>query len=369
MIPVKLKTSLLRVLVCALLSPILSSCSDLINFETPTCESDDTADSVMEIINKKNTENSKDAEIRLLGQLIGRDLTVPVLKLSQRKTIKFDKETGFRACVANAKLANGESGDIGYTIRWEDKKSGTYYIEIKSAEVIIEQYTSAEEKAAAIATQEKAKKDAIDADLAKKAAETLQAEKEIAAKNAEPHEEIINPPPIESENTTNNNPPPPSLCKPNEFSHLNAKLSGGNNAPNAIKLLSICVKQKTEPFDTVIYRFGTENNVELEKIASESNKFYIYTQQTTPHTGENVIFFNNGAYTYCITEALGQARGIGLVVIKENKILLDLYSGLNEGVDYDGEVGIDFEKSKSPALKIIDSRDADPCAIRYRQSR
>lgn len=184
-------------LTCILFSSLVASCSDLINFETPTCESDDTADSVMEIINKKNTENSKDAEIRLLGQLIGRDLTAPVLKLSQRKTIKFDKETGFRACVANAKLANGESGDIGYTIRWEDKKSGTYYIEIKSAEVIIEQYTSAEEKAAAIAAlaaQEKAKKDAIDADLAKKAADALQAEKEIAAKNAEPHEEIINPP-------------------------------------------------------------------------------------------------------------------------------------------------------------------------------
>lgn len=303
MILIKLKTNLLfRAFACVLLSLFISSCSGLISDETPKCESEEASDGVIEIINKKNTENSKNDDIRLLGQLIGRDLTVPVLKLSQIKTVKFDKESSFRACVAKAKLANGESGDIGYTIRWEDKRSGTYYIEIKDAESIVEQYTSAEEKAAAIAAfaaQEKAKKDAIDADLAKKAAEALQAEKEIAAKNAEPHEEIINPPPLPAAKVEES--PPLGHCKGGEVTYFSCQVKSSR------KFISICGSkffdeklEKRIDGAWIQYRFGELDKIELaypmEKIGS-IDKFTAYEDFKMQ---SSFLVFNVGKNEYSI---------------------------------------------------------------------
>ena len=103
----------------------------------------------------------------------------------------------------------------------------------------------------------------------------------------------------------------PSHCKRGEYAYLNAHMSEvrppskkGYELIKTNKLLSICTDRQSEPFSMVAYRFGPVGNVELERISSEFKKFFIFERSTSPHIGENILFFRIGAYTYCVREIL-----------------------------------------------------------------
>jgi len=55
------------------------------------------------------------------------------------KELHYDKDTGFRACVADTKM-NHDNGSIGYTVEWRDQESGTYLVKYISAAALIDQY-------------------------------------------------------------------------------------------------------------------------------------------------------------------------------------------------------------------------------------
>lgn len=136
------------------------------------------------------------------------------------------------------------------------------------------------------------------------------------------------------------------------------KKGGGYSLVNTGKILSICADRQKEPFQSVTYRYGPIGNVEMERIASKANKFSIFSQSTTPHTGENLIFFKVGDYTYYVSEATGQGSGIGLSVFKSARKVMDLFSGNSPGSDFDsGLVEINFDAAASPVFKSAEPTD------------
>ncbi|QCB48794.1 hypothetical protein E5678_17565 [Hydrogenophaga sp. PAMC20947] len=120
------------------------------------------------------------------------------------------------------------------------------------------------------------------------------------------------------------------------------------------KVLSICSDSQTEPFNLVSYRFGPIGKVEFERVATKSSPFYVFERGDSPHTGEAIIFFSAGPYTYCVSESLGQGSGISLTVLKNMKEVASFFSGNDRGVDYEaGLIDLSFTERKSPALRMF----------------
>lgn len=143
----------------------------------------------------------------------------------------------------------------------------------------------------------------------------------------------------------------PTHCKENEVSIVNAWMgkaiptSGGWVHSPKGKILSLCADTKTEPFGKVVYRYGKIQNVELSVTATPEKPFQIFTHQTTRHTGEDLVYFNQGQYTYAIAIATGMGSGISLNVYQGKKLISSHFSGNNEGSDYElGPAEIDFYK-------------------------
>lgn len=163
----------------------------------------------------------------------------------------------------------------------------------------------------------------------------------------------------------------PSHCKRGEYAYLNAHMSEvrplskkGYELIKTNKLLSICTDRQSEPFSMVAYRFGPVGNVELERISSEFKKFFIFERSTSPHIGENILFFRIGAYTYCVSEATAQGSGIGLSVFKSGHQVADFFSGNERGEDFEsGMIQIDFSLRKSPVFQIFQTSNPiqTPC--------
>jgi hypothetical protein len=148
----------------------------------------------------------------------------------------------------------------------------------------------------------------------------------------------------------------PSHCTPAEFAYLNAKMGKVEYDDRGIpvttkngKILSICTDKKTEPFNKVVYRYGQIGKVEMEEIASATNRFGIFNRTTSPHTGENIISFSKGAYNYYVTEATAQGSGISLIVYKSGKQIVNMFSGNSYGTDFEaGLIELNFDKVSSP---------------------
>lgn len=148
----------------------------------------------------------------------------------------------------------------------------------------------------------------------------------------------------------------PTHCKQSEFSYLNAKMAKIVYSPQKYdlvkngKILSICTDKETEPFSMIAYRYGVIGKVELEEIATKNRKFKIFDIYTHP-VGNNIIYFTKGDFTYYVSEATAQGHGIGLIVFKSNKEILNLFSGNDFGIDYEsGLIDFNFEKSQSPTV-------------------
>jgi hypothetical protein len=163
----------------------------------------------------------------------------------------------------------------------------------------------------------------------------------------------------------------PTHCTAGEFAYLNANLSkihyfpkpgGGWKKGDTIyelrktgKVLSICADVNMEPFQSVAYRYGSIGNVEMERIATRSDKFSIFSRSTSPHTGENLMFFNAGQYVYCVSEATAQGSGIRLTVLKSGRQILNLFSGNGFGIDFESEmIQIDFDTARSPTFQHVE---------------
>ena len=157
--------------------------------------------------------------------------------------------------------------------------------------------------------------------------------------------------PVYAEVTTNF----PTHCKTNKYVHLNARMGSDETDVNGHylnkknkKILSICTDKDKEPFSSVIYRYGEIGNIELEKTATATNRFYFYESVTDPHAGEDIIFFKNNGYTYYVSKATGQENGVSLIVYKSKKLMLNLFSGTGYGSDFEyGVAEINVYKNSS----------------------
>ena len=161
-----------------------------------------------------------------------------------------------------------------------------------------------------------------------------------------------------------------SHCKLDEFAYLNANMpelhyprydteeerrtKPGWVLRNTGKVLSICTDRQTAPFNSVAYRFGAIGKVEFERVASRSYPFNVFERGGTPHSGDNVIFFSVGPYTYCVSEATGQGSGISLTVLKNKQEIASFFSGNDRGIDYEaGLLDLSFTDNNSPALRVF----------------
>jgi hypothetical protein len=161
-----------------------------------------------------------------------------------------------------------------------------------------------------------------------------------------------------------------SHCKNGELAYLNANMSelhypryeteeDRRTKPIWVlrktgKVLSICADSPVEPFNSVAYRFGAIGKVEFERVATKSSPFNVFEAGGTPHSGDNVIFFTVGPYTYCVSEATGQGSGVSLTVLKAGQEIVSLFSGNDFGTDYEaGLLDLSFSQSKSPALRVF----------------
>jgi hypothetical protein len=166
--------------------------------------------------------------------------------------------------------------------------------------------------------------------------------------------------------------PVPTHCKAGEFAYLNANMAEVHRFPEPRgkgkkkqslyelrkigKLLSVCAPSSSAPLHSLSYRFGPPGRVDMEQVATASRKFHLFDRTTSPHTGEEVLFFSVGLYTYCVTAATGQGQGIGLTVLQRGRKMLDLFSGNNPGKDYEGSLAglfdIDFSPGASPLERL-----------------
>ncbi|WP_098497729.1 hypothetical protein [Collimonas sp. PA-H2] len=80
------------------------------------------------------------------------------------------------------------------------------------------------------------------------------------------------------------------------------------------KILSICADRDTEPVSKVVYRYGRKDAVELEQIATKQAPFFVHSRSTSPHTGEDILFFTTANHTYYVILATGQGNGVILLV-------------------------------------------------------
>lgn len=154
-------------------------------------------------------------------------------------------------------------------------------------------------------------------------------------------------------------------CTADEFSVLNASLGRINNEKSRVekhlviekngKVLSLCADKLHEPFSKLVYRYGPIGHVELERVASTNNKFGIISRTTSPHTGEDIVFFSIGKITYYIVTATAQGSGVSLIVYDGNKKVVDLFSGNDHDSDFtQGPAEMWFDQPKSPIFRSLE---------------
>jgi len=158
----------------------------------------------------------------------------------------------------------------------------------------------------------------------------------------------------------------PTHCASDEFAYLNAKMSrvdhdekGQTVLTKNGKVLSLCADKASEPYGRFTYRYGAIGNVEMERSASGRNKFRIYSRSSSPHTGEDLVFFSVGKLTYYVTKATAQGNGVSLHVLESRRRIVYLYSGPHLGIDFEfGPAGVNFYRSASPLFYIQEPPDS-----------
>ena len=132
----------------------------------------------------------------------------------------------------------------------------------------------------------------------------------------------------------------PSHCAANETVFLTAKTKRINQSPQGTtftdtgKIVSLCADQAKDPIGKLTYRYGPIGKVEMEHVASPSNKLGNASVQSAPRVSEDLYFFSKGNFTYYIIVAGGMGSGVSLVVFDGNKRIVNLFSGNEESSDF-----------------------------------
>lgn len=132
----------------------------------------------------------------------------------------------------------------------------------------------------------------------------------------------------------------PSHCAANETVFLTAKTKRINQNPQGTtftdtgKIVSLCADQAKDPIGKLTYRYGPVGKVEMEHVASPSNKLGNASVQSAPRVSEDLYFFSKGNFTYYIIVAGGMGSGVSLVVFDGNKRIVNLFSGNEESSDF-----------------------------------
>ena len=89
----------------------------------------------------------------------------------------------------------------------------------------------------------------------------------------------------------------PSHCAANETVFLTAKMKRINRSPQGTtftdtgKIVSLCANQAKDPIGKLTYRYGPIGKVEMEHVASPSNKLGNASIQSAPRVSEDLYFF------------------------------------------------------------------------------
>ena len=132
----------------------------------------------------------------------------------------------------------------------------------------------------------------------------------------------------------------PNHCTANETVFLTAKMKRINQSPQGTtftdtgKIVSLCADQAKDPIGKLIYRFGPIGKVEMDHVASPSNKLGNASIQSGPRMSEDLYFFSKGNFTYYIIVAGGMGNGVSLLVFNEKKRIVNLFSGTEESRDF-----------------------------------
>lgn len=121
----------------------------------------------------------------------------------------------------------------------------------------------------------------------------------------------------------------PHHCLPGETVFLSARMT---KKPE--RILSLCTDKSKDPVTKMTYRYGPIGAIELERVATASQKFGYYANfQSRPITYE-IYFFETGSYSYYVQAAGWMGHGISLHVFKANREILSLHSGNDDNVDF-----------------------------------
>jgi hypothetical protein len=132
----------------------------------------------------------------------------------------------------------------------------------------------------------------------------------------------------------------PSHCSAGETVFLTAKMKRINQTAKETtftdtgKIVSLCADQAKDPIGKLTYRYGPIGKVEMEHVASPSNKLGNASIQSAPRVSEDFYFFSKGNFTYYIIVAGGMGSGVSLLVFNGNKRIVNLFSGTEESSDF-----------------------------------
>ena len=132
----------------------------------------------------------------------------------------------------------------------------------------------------------------------------------------------------------------PHHCAPHETVFLSARMTKGltakENNGKAIqeKILSLCTDKPRDPIGKMSYRYGPIGSVELERVATSSNKFGYYADFDSRPITQEVYFFDIGDYSYYVRAAGWMGNGVSLYVYRGKKEILSLFSGTDDELDF-----------------------------------
>lgn len=152
---------------------------------------------------------------------------------------------------------------------------------------------------------------------------------------------------------------PPSLCATDEFAVLSAWMSpvlattGGWRSTQRGKVLTLCADKQVEPFSKLSYRYGKPGQIELEVVAIEKSPFFLASRSTSPHTGNDIVFFRKGSFTYYVAIATAQGSGVSLHVFNGSRKVVSHFSGNLVNTDFQlgpAELSFNVSRPQSPVL-------------------
>ena len=131
-----------------------------------------------------------------------------------------------------------------------------------------------------------------------------------------------------------------NLCFNSEHVLLSAKLNRITQKPNeqgytesdSGKYVSLCGNINKDTIDTIYYRFGKLENIELEKKFEKNNPLELYPHIDHPGIS-NVFRFKISSYTYFLNRVYGRGMDVVSLSVKRDKNTIAKFIGRNDEVN------------------------------------